>query len=27
MNDYDGDVDDLEFDEDPHDGKEFGTKE
>jgi len=27
MNDYDGDADDLEFDEDPHDGKEFGTKE
>ena len=27
MNDYDGDVDDLGFDEDPHDGKEFGTKE
>jgi hypothetical protein len=27
MNDYDGDIEDLEFDEDPNDGKEFGTKE
>ena len=27
MNDYDGDIDDLEFDIDPHDGKEFGAKE
>lgn len=27
MNDYDGNIEDLEFDEDPNDGKEFGTKE
>ena len=26
MNDYDGDIDDLEFDIDPHDAKEFGAK-
>jgi hypothetical protein len=27
MNDYDGNIEDLEFDEDTNDGKEFGTKE
>jgi hypothetical protein len=27
MNEYEGSLDDLEFDDDPHDSKEFGTKE